>query len=177
MDLNAYLLDGVVDATTPPNESEAAAQRRREAIGEMFRAFNPGDGMEAMIACHCITLQFLLNAAMRDAANVNMEAKSLARARAGAMSVSRTLHQWVTKFERVKKRSDARVAEMLEVVARDSAGDGAAEVGVTPLRPVEKNVVHPPTGDGRAGVSVPVPPNIPAIAAGGSAFRERRMTL
>src|SRR5258708_29310483 len=111
MDLSAYLLNGVGEATAPPNETEAAARTRGDAIVEMVCAFDPRDAMETMIACHCVMLQFLLNAAMRDASNIPLEPAILIKARAGAMSISRTLHQWVTKFERVRKRNESHAAE------------------------------------------------------------------
>ena len=110
MDLNAYLLDGVVDATTPPNETEAAAAVRADAIMEMVCAFDPRDAMETMIACHCVMLQFLLNSAMRAACDVQLAPAVLAKNRAAATSTSRTLHQWVTKFEKVRKRNEVSAA-------------------------------------------------------------------
>ncbi len=61
MDMYTYLLEGVVESTTPPDESPAQTHLRRGAIGAMFEAYDPEDGMEAMIACHCIELRFLLN--------------------------------------------------------------------------------------------------------------------
>ena len=79
MDLNAYLLDGVVNATAAPDETEAAARYRRAAIEEMFRAYAPGDTMQAMIACQCIGLQFMLNAAIRDAGAGHIEPAVVSR--------------------------------------------------------------------------------------------------
>jgi hypothetical protein len=131
MDLNAFLLDGVVTATAPPNETEAAARSRADAILEMMRAYDPADGMEAMIACHCVMLQFLLNAAMRDANNIHQEPAVLAKSRAGAISISRTLHQWVTKLEKVKKRNEVRAAE-------------APEAAETQAVPAQKSPDAPP---------------------------------
>jgi hypothetical protein len=111
MDLSAYLLTGVIEATTPPGESLADAQSRAAAIAAMLRAYDPRDGMEAMLACQCVMLQFLLNAAMRDANNPHQEPVAQSKARAGAISASRTLHQWVTKFESSRKRNELRAAE------------------------------------------------------------------
>ena len=135
MDLNAYLLDGVVDSTTPPGETAANAQSRREAIGEMFRAFDPRDAMEAMIACHCVALQFLLNGAMRDAGNVNQEPAMLTRARAGAMAISKTLHQWVSKLEKIKQRKEVRAAEALKAARANIAAVAAPEPEPLAARP------------------------------------------
>ncbi|MGA3005857.1 MAG: hypothetical protein ABSE20_29505 [Acetobacteraceae bacterium] len=129
MDLFDYLLNGVFEATTPPNESAAVAQSRADAIVEMFHAYDPGDGMEAMLACQCITLQFLLTAAMRDANNTSQEPAAQSKARAGAISASRTLHQWVTKFENARKRNERHAAEAAKTRA---AAQPAADPPSTP---------------------------------------------
>src|SRR5258708_7476513 len=104
MDVSAYLLSRVVWTTTPPGETATHAQARAEAIAAMLRAYDPRDGMEAMMACQCVMMQFLLTAAMRDASNPHQEPAILTKARAGAISASRTLHQWITKFENSRKR-------------------------------------------------------------------------
>jgi hypothetical protein len=70
---NAHMLGGVMDATVSPGETETAARDRCAAIVEMFRTFAAANAMESMIACHCITLQFVPTAAMRDAGNVNLD--------------------------------------------------------------------------------------------------------
>jgi hypothetical protein len=108
---NAHMIGGVITATGTPGESESAGQTRAAAIVEMFRAFDPADAMESMIACHCITLQFMLNAAMRDAGNLSLDPVVLARMRASAMSISKTLLQWVSKYERLHARNETRAAE------------------------------------------------------------------
>src|SRR5258708_1743617 len=121
MDLNAYLLDDIVAITTPPGETAAAAQNRREAIGEMFRAYQPRDGRQAMNACQCIVLRFLLSAAMRHASNTGLQPDLQTRARVEVVSISRTLHQWVSKLEKNKQRDETRAAE-----ARKSEANAAA---------------------------------------------------
>lgn len=189
MDLNAYLLNGVIDATTSPNESEAAARSRSDAILEMVRAFEPRDGMEAMIACHCVMLQFLLNAAMRDAGNIYLEPAVLARNRAGAISISRTLHQWVTKFEKVRKRNEAQAAEAREAAQTTAALVPAAEPAAvkspaqkspdapsTPARqpapsPADRTAIHVPLPNGRAATTIPTPGSL--ISAGADGFPSR----
>jgi hypothetical protein len=108
---NAHMIGGVITATRTPGESVADGQTRAAAIVEMFRAFDPADAMESMIACHCITLQFMLNAAMRDAGNLSLDPVVLARMRASAMSISKTLLQWVSKYERLHARNETRAAE------------------------------------------------------------------
>jgi hypothetical protein len=181
MDLNAYLLNSVVEATAPPNEPESAAGSRADAILEMVCAFDPRDGMEAMIACHCVMLQFLLTAAMRDASNVHLEPAVLARARAGAISVSRALHQWVTKFENVRKRNEARAAEereaaqsqaapVLTPVAVTSSAEKSPNAPVTPPclpapLPAERAAIHVPSLNGRAATAAMHPGNLPPPAA------------
>jgi hypothetical protein len=111
MDLGTYLLNRVIDSTTPPNETAAALHLRREAIFEMIRGYEPTDSMEGMLACHCVTLQFLSNKTMRDANDTTLEPARLDRVRAQANSISRTLLQWTTKYENLKKRNEARAAE------------------------------------------------------------------
>jgi hypothetical protein len=170
MDLSAYLLNGVVEATAPPNETEAAARSRGDAIVEMVCAFDPRDGMEAMIACHCVMLQFLLNAAMRDASNIHLEPAVLAKNRARAISISRTLHQWVTKLEKVKKRSEAHAAETAQtqaalVLAAEPAvmkppaqksPDAPVALSRQPIpSPAHRPAIHAPVPNGRAAVTSP----------------------
>jgi hypothetical protein len=165
MDLSAYLLNGVVEATAPPNETEAAARSRGDAIVEMVCAFDPRDAMETMIACHCVMLQFLLNAAMRDASNIHLEPAVLAKTRAGAISVSRTLHQWVTKFEKVRKRNEATAGDAAQTQAAPvaatakSAPQTSPDAPVTPVRqpvptPADRPATHAPRTDGQAAAEV-----------------------
>jgi hypothetical protein len=185
MDLNSYLLDAIVDATTPPNETEAAARTRADAIVEMVCAFDPRDAMEAMIACHCVMLQFLLNAAMRAASNINLEPAVQARNRVGATSISRTLHQWVSKFEKVRKGNESRAAKAREAAQTDA--HSALAAALTPVGspvhssedapprqpiavPVDKLVIHVPVPNGRATGTVALPDKL--IAAAGQAFSD-----
>ena len=111
MDLGTFLLNRVIDATTPPDETEPALRYRKDAIFEMIRGYEPTDSMEGMLACHCVTLQFLSNKTMRDANDTTLEPARLDRVRAQANSISRTLLQWTTKYENLKKRNEARAAE------------------------------------------------------------------
>jgi lysozyme family protein len=116
----------------------------------MFSAYDPGDGMEAMLACQCITLQFLLTAAMRDANNTSQEPAAQTKARAGAISASRTLHQWVTKFENARKRNELRAAEAAKIQA-------AAQPD-PPSPPPAKCVPQPdPSSADRPTVPAPMP--------------------
>jgi hypothetical protein len=111
---NAYLLRNVIEATTPPNESEADTAARSGTIIAMFKGFEPCGAIEAMIACHCVTLQFVLMGAMRDAANAAFDPATLTRMRTTSMAISKTLHLWVTKLETIKKRNEARLTEALK---------------------------------------------------------------
>jgi hypothetical protein len=127
MDIYSYLLEGVVESTTPPGETVAQTNTRRDAIGAMFASYDPDDGMEAMIVCHCIELQFLLKAAIRDAGNTRLDADRLGKARAGAMALSKTWNQWVTKLEKMKHRKHVRATEALKA-AQTNAAAGVAPV-------------------------------------------------
>jgi hypothetical protein len=151
MDLTAYLLNEIVEATPPPQETAADARSRGDAIVEMVCAFDPRDAMETMIACHCVMLRFLLNAAMRDASNVNLEPAVMIKARSGAISISRTLHQWTTQFGRARKRNEAHVAETREVTEKPAA---TAAPEPTRMQSPAARSVDAPAASPRA----PVPP-------------------
>jgi len=147
--LNAHLLGDVMEATRPPGETAANAHSRCAAIVETFRAYEVANAVEAMIACHCITLQFVLNAAMRDANNVNMDPAQLTKTRASAMSISKTLHLWLSKFESVHTRNEARAAEARDIAVPMSStihGNSSAGVQTTVVQP--RPEVTPP-GDAR----------------------------
>jgi hypothetical protein len=96
----------------------------------MLRAYAPGDMLETMMACQCIMMQFVAAAAMRDASNPRQEPATLAKARAGAITASRALHQWVTKFENQRKRNELRAAQLAkaELAKAELAKAGAAKV-------------------------------------------------
>jgi hypothetical protein len=126
VDCDRYLLSGVVDATCPPNEPPDAAKTRSAAINTMFRTFKAADAMEAMVACHCITLRFLLESAMRDAGNTNLDPVVLAKTRAAAMSISKTLHLWMGKFEAIHTRNETSAAEARQPGAKPSPARPAA---------------------------------------------------
>jgi hypothetical protein len=111
MDLSAYLLGQAIAATTPPGETETDARTRADAIAEMLRAYAPGDMLETMMACQCIMMQFVAAAAMRDASNLRQEPALQSKARIAAITASRALHQWVTKFENLRKRNERRAAQ------------------------------------------------------------------
>jgi len=115
---NAHMLGSVMDATGVPGETAAAARARCAAIVEMFRTFSPANAMESMIACHCISLQFVLNAAMRDAGNIELDPAVLTRVRASAMTISKTLHLWMAKYEAMHIRNETRAAEAVKQTAR-----------------------------------------------------------
>jgi hypothetical protein len=72
-----------------------------------------------MIACHCVMLQFLLIAAMRDASNIDLGPAILAKHSAQAMAISRTLRQWVAQFEKVRKRNETHAKEATQVPLPD----------------------------------------------------------
>jgi hypothetical protein len=110
-ELSAYQLGNLMETTRQSGETAAEEHIRRAAIVEMYRSFEPANPLESMIACNCINLQFMLNAAMRDAANVNMQPATLLRMRASAVTISKTLHLWISKYESTHTRNEARAAE------------------------------------------------------------------
>jgi hypothetical protein len=116
--------------------------------------------MESMIACHCITLQFMLNAAMRDAGNISLDPVVLTRLRASAISISKTLLQWVSKYERLHARNEARAAE-----ARKQEVQAKPEPVTRQPEPVTPKV--PPANVPLAKVPPAiVPPTVPFSAPG-----------
>jgi hypothetical protein len=139
---NAHMLTGVMDATIPPGETAGECQVRSAAIVEMFRTFEVANAMESMIACHCIMLRFVLDGAMRDANNTKLDPAMLIRMRSSAMSISKTLHLWISKYEKLHARNETRAVEAAPDFV---APDFAVQVSVVPSKPV-----------------VPVKPPVPA---------------
>jgi len=158
MDINAYLLEEVVKSTTPPDETAAQTQSRRAVIGAMFHGYDPAGTMEAMIVCHCIELQFLLKAAIRDAGNLGLDVDRLARARAGAMALSKTWNLWVTKLEKIQHGKAVRAAEALKTAQADAASD------VPPA--ADRKPAAPPSLNSARSDALPEKPREPAIYAG-----------
>ena|ERR1700722_986004 len=115
-EFSAYQLGGLMDGTSQPDETAAEERTRRAAIIEMYRSFDPGSPLESTMACNCIHLQFMLNRAMRDAGNPNLLPAMAMRMRASAVTISKTLHLWMSKYESAHARNEARAAE-----ARQSA--------------------------------------------------------
>ena len=145
MDLSAYLLESVVRATTPPGETAVDAQARADAITAMLRAYDPATHLEAMMASQCIMMQFLFNAAMRTANNPQLEPAALAKARAEANSASRTLHQWVSKFEKERKRNETLATAAAKAQAAQARAKRAEQT--SPNEPVQtptQATVDPP---------------------------------
>jgi hypothetical protein len=158
---NAHMLATVMDATAAPGETAEAARARRGMIVELFRAFDPANAMEAMIACHCISLQFVLNAAMRDAGNLDLNPAVLIRARGSAMAISKTLHLWVSKYEAIHKRDETRATQAPRQAPRQGvpAVTAPAAAEPPPPRPVAPQPPAPTTQDSPAirypGAQVP----------------------
>jgi hypothetical protein len=167
MELGTYLLIGIVEATTPPNETAADAQSRRAAIVEMVEAYDPADAKEGMIVCQCIMLQFMVNGAMRDAHNTCLEPKVLARNRAAALSISRTLLQWVTKLENARKRNEARAAAAVEQALAPAATVAAPRPVAANQRPPQ--VPATPSNQPRPTPASPAPASHAPLSNGRTA--------
>src|SRR5450631_3442706 len=86
---NAHMLSGVMTDTPQPGETADAAETRCAAIVEVFQTFDAANPMETLIACHCISLRYMLAAAMRDAGAVDMEPVLRMRMRASAMAIGK----------------------------------------------------------------------------------------
>ena len=131
---DAHLLRRVVEATTPPNEDPVDASLRAGTIRAMFEDMAPSGALEATVACHCIALQCVAMAALRDLAALTGDQN---RARASANALSKTLHLWLGKYETIKARAaktreDARPSQPAAQVAAPVVAPKPA----TPARPV-----------------------------------------
>jgi hypothetical protein len=111
-EFNAQMLKGVMDATGPAGETAQGAQMRCATIVEMFRAFEAANALESMIACHCISLHFLLEAALRDANAPNVRLELAMRLRASVMAIRKSLHLCMADFAKLHARNEARAAEV-----------------------------------------------------------------
>jgi len=118
-----------------------------------------------MIACHCITLEFVLSAAMRDAGDLRLDPKLRLRARAGGLSLSRGLGQWLSKYEKLKARDEKQAAETqteAPILAPDQP---------SPAKPVEAKREPPPAKVRPTQIPLPIrahriaPPVIPNALA------------
>ena len=107
---DAWLLRGVIEATASPAETASDARLRAGTIFEMFKSFETVTAVEAMIACHCITLEFALMAAMRAVSTTAGDEKIQARLRNGVNALSKTLHLWMLRHETTKARREAQAA-------------------------------------------------------------------
>jgi hypothetical protein len=110
-EFNAHVLRGVMGATGQPGENAEDAQTRCAAIVEIFRTFEAGNPIEAMIACHCISLRFMFEAAMRDANAADLEPAMLIRLRASAMAAGKSLDLWMRNFANLQARNEVRALE------------------------------------------------------------------
>ncbi len=107
---DAWLLRGVIEATASPAETASDARLRAGTIFEMFKSFETVTAVEAMIACHCITLEFALMAAMRALSTTDGDEKTQTRLRNGVNALSKTLHLWMIRHETTKARREAQAA-------------------------------------------------------------------
>jgi hypothetical protein len=160
-EFNAHMLRGVMGATCQPGETAQDGQTRCAAIVEIFRTFEAANPLEAMIACHCISVRFLLEAAMRDANAADLGPAMLIRMRASAMAISRSLHLWLANFAKTHARNEARVAEARQ--QRPTQPDTVA----TPEKPRAAAMQQPPARpeQPRPIAAKPTPPFV-APAAG-----------
>ena len=145
----AYTLTAIVTATAAPDETPAQRDLRSAAIAALFAGFAPADPVEALIVSQCITTQFMLDAAHRDLARPGIDPKLQARMRAGAVTMSRLLHMWVS--QRDKLRARARPAKQQ-----------AAKPACPPERPAAMGPMKAALLGGTRSTSVPVPPFLAA---------------
>jgi hypothetical protein len=162
---SAHMLRGVMGATGQPGETAQELQTRCAAIVEIFRTFEVANPMEAMIACHCISLRFMLEAALRDANATGLQPAMLIRLRASVMAIGKSLHLWMREFASVHARNEARAAEAPH---RTSQPDSVA----MPAKPRPAAVQPSPARSEqlRPVAAPPVKPTSPFVAATVSAI-------
>lgn len=139
---DAHLVRGVIEATARPRETVSDARARAGTIIEMFKGFAPANALEAMIACQCITLQFVAMAAMRDLTMLEGDSKTQLRMRSGTAALNRTLHQWIVLFHTTRKQEKARAAEEAKALAAPEA----AAPKPNSLEPASPNPASPNPG-------------------------------
>ena len=128
---NAYLVREAIEATAPPNETAPDARLRAATILGMFKGFEPVTALDSMIACQCVTLRFVLMAALRDLAVLSVDERTQARMRSTAAALSRTLHQWVAQGKSVRAGREKAGRALADSMAR---GEGhAAEAALAAL--------------------------------------------
>jgi hypothetical protein len=163
-EFNAHVLRGVMGATGQPGETAEDLQTRCAGIVEIFRTFEAANPMEAMLACHCISLRFMLEAAMRDANATDLQPAMLIRLRASVMAIGKSLHLWMSDFASLHARNEARAAES----TRRTGQPDSVALSAKP-RPA---AVQPPTARSeqpRPVAATPVnlvPPFVAATASG-----------
>ena len=132
---NAHVVGDVIASTTPATEAPDAARSRAGAIVEMFKGFEPATALESMLACHCISLRYVLMGAVRAALAGGGDARLLLRQQAMIASLTRTAILAEAHFEKVRARGEARAAEADTVPARTA--EPVARAGKTPDAPKE----------------------------------------
>jgi hypothetical protein len=141
-EFNAHVLRGVMAATVQPDETAQDAQTRCAAIAEIFRTFEAANPIEAMLACHCIALRFMCEAAMRDANAADLEPAMLIRLRASAMAAGKSLDLWMRNFATLHARNEARAVEAQRTSQPDSVAT-PAKPQPEPPRPVQSEQPRP----------------------------------
>jgi hypothetical protein len=160
-EFNAHVLRGVMDATGQPGETAQDAQTRCAAIVEIFRTFEAANPIEAMIACHCILLRFMFEAAMRDANAADQEPAMLIRLRASAMAAGKSLDLWMRNFASLHARNEARAVEAQRTgQPAGVATEAKPQPTPTPVQPRPAQSAQPPAVAGQ-----PVEPASPLVAS------------
>jgi hypothetical protein len=155
-EFNAHMLRGVMDATDQPGETAQYAQMRCATIVEIFRTFEAANPMESMIACHCISLHFLLESALRDANAPNLRLELSMRLRASVMAIRKSLHLCMADFAKLHARNEARTTVAPQRVSQP-------DTVATPAKPQPAAVQQPPARpeQPRPVAAKPTPPVAP----------------
>ncbi len=113
-EFDAYMLKGVMGSSGQPGETAEDGRTRCGATVAMFRGFEAANPLETMVACHCIAMSLMFDAAMRDANAADLAPADQVRMRASALAISKNLHVWLADFARMHARNETRAAEVAQ---------------------------------------------------------------
>lgn len=100
----------VIDAIAArPGQSETERAAWVDSATRRIIAFEPRDGMEVMLACQAVMVQFLMLDAFRDAANAATPEQ--ARRRRGQAAILGRAHSTILKEVRTHRASVARISK------------------------------------------------------------------
>ncbi len=124
----------VIDAiANRPAQSETERAAWVDSATRRIVAFEPRDGMEVMLACQAVVMQFLMLDAVRDAAHAATPEQ--ARRRRGQAATLGGAHITILKEIRTHRAAAARVSKAADPVAPTIHAPAAQPPEIQPLSP------------------------------------------